>query len=64
MFMKGLNKPSDGPTRARAMCRRDLQVIAELGVPANKGTVSGGRPDSNNCAFGGIGAYRTLTKDW
>jgi hypothetical protein len=64
MFMKGLNMPSDGPTRAETMCRRDLQVIAELGDPANKGTVSDGRLDSNNCAFGGIGAYRTLTKEW
>jgi hypothetical protein len=63
--MKGLNKPSDGPTRAGTMCRRDLQVTAELGVlPANKDTVSDGRLDSNNCAFGGIGAYRTLTEDW
>ena len=46
MFMKGLNKPSDGPTRAGTICHRDLQIIAELAVfPANKGTVSDGKLD-------------------
>ena len=56
MFRKGLNKPSDAPTRAGTMCRTALQVIAELAVlPVDKGTDSDGRLHSDNCAFGGIG---------